>query len=183
MGFDVVKAGAIYGLYTASVYLLSLPGGWIADNIIGQRRAVLLGGLLIAVGHYILSLPTQELFYWGLLVIAPGVGLLKPNISAMVGQLYRKGDFRRDSGFSIYYMGINIGAFLAPLACGYVGQRIDWHLGFLIAGVGMTLGLVQFWLGGSFLGTAGVTPGGSPTPEALALARKRGFTGGLITAA
>ncbi|MCW5964751.1 MAG: peptide MFS transporter [Bryobacterales bacterium] len=183
MGFDVVKAGAIYGLYTASVYLLSLPGGWIADNLIGQRRAVLLGGVLIAAGHYVLSLPTQELFYWGLLVIAPGVGLLKPNISAMVGQLYRKGDGRRDSGFSIYYMGINIGAFLAPLACGYVGQRIDWHLGFLIAGVGMTLGLVQFWLGGSFLGTAGIQPGGSTTPEALAVAKKRGLTGGLITAA
>ncbi len=183
MGFDVVKAGSIYGLYTASVYLLSLPGGWIADNLIGQRRAVLLGGVLIAVGHYILSLPTQELFYWGLLVIAPGVGLLKPNISAMVGQLYNKGDGRRDAGFSIYYMGINIGAFLSPLACGYVGQMIDWHLGFLIAGVGMTLGLVQFWLGASFLGTAGIKPGGATTPEALASAKKRGLTGGLITAA
>jgi POT family proton-dependent oligopeptide transporter len=183
MGFDVVKAGAIYGLYTASVYLLGLPGGWIADNIVGQRRAVFLGGVLIAVGHGILSLPTQDLFYWGLLVIAPGVGLLKPNISAMVGQLYRKGDPRRDAGFSIYYIGINVGALMAPVACGYVGQMINWHLGFLIAGIGMTLGLVQFWLGGKFLGTAGVVPGGAPTPEARAVARKRGFTGGLITAA
>lgn len=183
MGFDVAKAGAIYGLYTASVYLLGLPGGWIADNIIGQRRAVLLGGILIAVGHFILALPTQELFYWGLLVIAPGVGLLKPNISAMVGQLYQKGDIRRDAGFSIYYMGINVGAFFAPLVCGYVGQRVDWHLGFLVAGIGMTLGLVQFWFGGSFLGTAGITPGGAATPEARAHARKQGVTGGLITAA
>lgn len=182
MGFDVVKAGAIYGLYTASVYLLSLPGGWIADNILGQRKAVILGGILIAAGHYLLSLPTPDLFYYSLLVIAPGVGLLKPNISAMVGQLYRKGDVRRDSGFSIYYMGINIGAVLAPFACGYVGQRIDWHLGFLIAGVGMTFGLVQFWLGGNYLGTAGIKPGGSPTPEALAQARKRGITGSLVTA-
>jgi proton-dependent oligopeptide transporter, POT family len=182
MGFDVVKAGAIYGLYTASVYLLSLPGGWIADNILGQRKAVMLGGILIALGHYILSLPTPDLFYYSLMVIAPGVGLLKPNISAMVGQLYRKGDIRRDSGFSIYYMGINIGAVLAPFACGYVGQRIDWHLGFLIAGVGMTFGLVQFWLGGSYLGTAGLTPGGSTTPEALAQARKRGTIGAIITA-
>ncbi|MDZ7639888.1 MAG: peptide MFS transporter [Bryobacterales bacterium] len=182
MGFDVVKAGAIYGLYTGMVYLLSLPGGWIADNILGQRKSVFLGGILIAAGHFILSVPTQDLFYYGLMVIAPGVGLLKPNVSAMVGQLYSKTDPRRDSGFSIYYMGINLGAFLSPLICGYVGQRVDWHLGFMIGGIGMVLGLIQFSFGGSFLGDAGVKPPGSATPEALAVAKRRGFTAGLVTA-
>jgi len=183
MGLDVATAGAIYGIYTASVYLLSLPGGWIADNLIGQRKAVVLGGILIALGHFVLFLPTQDLFYWGLLIIAPGVGLLKPNISAMVGQLYRKGDNRRDAGFSLYYIGINVGALLAPIACGYVGQMIDWHWGFLIAGVGMTLGLIQFWLGTSYLGQAGINPGGAVTPEEKERAQRTARTGGLITAA
>ncbi len=182
MGFDVVKAGAIYGLYTGMVYLLTLPGGWIADNILGQRKAVFLGGVLIASGHFILSIPSQDFFYYGLMVIAPGVGLLKPNVSAMVGQLYQKTDARRDAGFSIYYMGINIGAFLSPLVCGYVGQRVDWHMGFMVGGIGMVLGLIQFALGGSFLGNAGITPPGAKTPEALAVAKKRGFTAGLVTA-
>ncbi len=182
LGFDVVKAGAIYGLYTGMVYLLSLPGGWIADNILGQRKAVFLGGILIASGHFILSLPTNDPFYYGLMVLAPGVGLLKPNVSAMVGQLYQKTDNRRDAGFSIYYMGINIGAFMSPLICGYVGQRVDWHLGFLIGGIGMVLGLIQFALGGSFLGDAGIKPPGAKTPEALAVAKKRGFVAGLVTA-
>ncbi|MCL4784887.1 MAG: oligopeptide:H+ symporter, partial [Bryobacterales bacterium] len=181
MGFDVVKAGAIYGLYTGMVYLLTLPGGWIADNILGQRKAVFLGGVLIASGHFILSIPSQDFFYYGLMVIAPGVGLLKPNVSAMVGQLYQKTDARRDAGFSIYYMGINIGAFLSPLVCGYVGQRVDWHMGFMVGGIGMVLGLIQFALGGSFLGNAGITPPGAKTPEALAVAKKRGFTAGLVT--
>ncbi|MCC6263627.1 MAG: peptide MFS transporter [Bryobacterales bacterium] len=182
MGFDVVKAGAIYGLYTGMVYLLALPGGWIADNILGQRKAVFLGGLLIASGHFILSVPSQEYFYYGLMVLAPGVGLLKPNISAMVGQLYQKNDARRDAGFSIYYMGINIGAFMSPLICGYVGQRVDWHMGFMVGGIGMVLGLVQFALGGSFLGSAGLQPPGASTPEALAAAKKRGLIAGLVTA-
>lgn len=183
MGFDVVKAGALYGLYTGMVYLLSLPGGWIADNILGQRKAVFLGGLMIAAGHFILSVPTQDLFYYGLMVLAPGVGLLKPNVSAMVGQLYQKNDTRRDAGFSIYYMGINIGAFFSPLICGYVGQRVDWHMGFMIGGIGMILGLLQFSLGGKFLGDAGLHPPGANTPEALSAARKRGFVAGLLTAA
>lgn len=182
MGFDVVKAGAIYGLYTGVVYLLSLPGGWIADNILGQRKAVFLGGILIAAGHFVLSVPSQDFFYYGLLVLAPGVGLLKPNISAMVGQLYHRGDTRRDSGFSIYYMGINIGAFLAPFICGYAGEWINWHLGFMVGGVGMVLGLIQFALGGSYLGEAGIKPLGSSTPQALAVARKRGLVGGVVTA-
>ena len=158
LGFDVVKAGAIYGLYTSMVYMMSLPGGWVADRFLGQRRAVLLGGVFIALGNFCLALPRVETFYLGLVVIVLGTGLLKPNISTMVGHLYQQGDARRDAGFSLYYMGINLGAFLAPLACGYVGQRIDWHLGFGLAGAGMNLGLVQYLLGGRHLAPASSIP-------------------------
>src|SRR5580704_14910268 len=113
LDFPVVKAGAIYGFYTAMVYLLSLPGGWLADRIFGQRRAVLYGGLLIIVGQFFLMSPGVQGFYVGLGLLILGTGLLKPNASTMVGQLYAQGDRRRDSGFSIYYMGINLGALLA----------------------------------------------------------------------
>ncbi len=158
LGFGVATAGAIYGLYTSLVYLLSLPGGWIADRIIGQRRAVLYGGILIASGNFLLVIHSVPLFFLGLLVITMGTGLLKPNISTIVGQLYEAGDTRRDAGFSIFYMGINLGAFLAPLACGYLGQRVNWHLGFLLAAAGMTLGTLQYWAGGRHLGEAGRHP-------------------------
>ena len=133
LGFDVASAGAVYGLYTAMVYLLSLPGGWIADRLVGQRRAVLYGGVLIALGNFILVIHNVPVFFLGLIVITIGTGLLKPNISTIVGQLYKPGDARRDAGFSIFYMGINTGAFLAPLACGYIGQRVNWHLGLALA--------------------------------------------------
>ena len=156
LGFDVAKAGAIYGLYTAMVYGLSLPGGWIADRFLGQRRAVFYGGALIAAGNLCLATPSITTFYLGLAVVAIGTGLLKPNVSVMVGQLYEPGDSRRDAGFSIFYMGINLGAFLSPLACGYLGQRINWHLGFGLAAVGMVLGLVQYVAGGRHLGQAGL---------------------------
>ena len=109
LGFPVAKAGAIYGFYTAMVYLLSLPGGWVADRIIGQRRAVLYGGILIAAGQFFLMSPGVQGFYAGLGILILGTGLLKPNVSTIVGQLYRQGDQRRDSGFSIFYMGINLG--------------------------------------------------------------------------
>ncbi len=158
LGFDVAKAGAIYGLYTSMVYMVSLPGGWIADRYLGQRRAVLYGGAVIALGTFCLVAPTVASFYLGLALIVTGTGLLKPNVSVMVGQLYAADDLRRDSGFSIFYMGINLGAFLAPLACGYIGQRIDWHLGFGLAGVGMLLGLIQYVAGGKYLGEAGRRP-------------------------
>jgi len=164
-GFDVASAGAVYGLYTAMVYLLSLPGGWIADRIVGQRRAVLYGGLLIAAGNFTLAVHSVPVFFLGLALITVGTGLLKPNISTIVGQLYKRGDSRRDAGFSIFYMGINLGAFLAPLACGYLGQRVNWHLGFALAGVGMTLGTLQYWLGGKNLGEAGLHPTPAGTPE------------------
>ena len=158
LGFDVAKAGALYGLYTAMVYLLSLPGGWIADRFLGQRKSVLYGGVLIASGNLCLAMPHIALFYSGLAISAIGTGLLKPNASVMVGQLYSAEDRRRDAGFSIFYMGINLGAFIAPIVCGYAGQRINWHLGFAIAALGMVLGLIQYVAGGRHLGEAGLKP-------------------------
>jgi len=156
LGFPVVKAGAIYGFYTSMVYLLGLPGGWLADRIFGQRRAVLYGGILISTGQFFLM--SSHGFYTGLGLLMLGTGLLKPNVSTMVGQLYGTGDRRRDSGFSIFYMGINLGALLAPLACGYVGERIGWRLGFGLAGLGMVTGLIQYTMGGKYLGSAGLRP-------------------------
>jgi POT family proton-dependent oligopeptide transporter len=178
LGFDVGKAGAIYGLYTAMVYLMNLPGGWIADRILGQRRAVLYGGIVIALGHFSMAIPGLPTFYLGLGLIMIGTGLLKPSISTMVGQLYGENDHRRDAGFSIFYMGINIGAFLSPLACGYVGQNINWHWGFGLAGIGMTLGLIQYALGGKYLGEAGLYPVPSENPAA----QKRNLGIGIVAA-
>jgi POT family proton-dependent oligopeptide transporter len=180
LGFDTASAGAVYGLYTSMVYLTTLPGGWIADRLIGQRNGVLYGGILIASGHFSMAFPTLTTFYLGLALIVIGTGLLKGNISVLVGKLYRAGDNRRDAGFSIYYMGINLGAFLAPLVCGYLGQRVNWHLGFAAAGVGMVLGLIQYSLGGKYLGDAGLKPAAS-TPQELA-ANKRQVTlwGGIV---
>jgi POT family proton-dependent oligopeptide transporter len=155
MGLDDVTATAIYGLYTAAVYVVALPGGWIADRLLGLRRAVFWGGVVIAAGHFTLAIPSAIAFYAGLTLIVIGTGLLKPNVSAIVGDLYPEGGARRDAGFSIYYMGINVGGFFGPLICGYLGETIDWHLGFAAAGVGMVLGLVQYSFGGRFLGTAG----------------------------
>jgi POT family proton-dependent oligopeptide transporter len=155
LGMTDGVATAIYGLYTAAVYLLALPGGWIADRLLGQRRSVFVGGVVIAAGHFTLAIPTMATFYTGLILIVLGTGLLKPNISAIVGDLYPEGGARRDAGFSIYYMGINVGAFLGPLVCGYLGENINWHLGFSAAGFGMVLGLIQYSLGGKYLGHAG----------------------------
>jgi POT family proton-dependent oligopeptide transporter len=162
LGFPVAKAGAIYGCYTALVYLMGMPGGWLADRIISQRRAVLWGGIIIALGHFTLVIPTETAFYSGLGFIILGTGLLKPSISSMVGSLYEKGDTRRDAGFSIFYMGINIGALIAPLVCGYLGENINWHYGFVAAGIGMVLGLAQYILGGKHLGDAGRAIHGTP---------------------
>jgi proton-dependent oligopeptide transporter, POT family len=155
MGLDDVTATAIYGLYTAAVYVVALPGGWIADRLLGLRRSVFWGGVVIAAGHFTLAIPNILAFYAGLSLIVIGTGLLKPNISAIVGDLYPEGGARRDAGFSIYYMGINIGGMMGPLVCGYLGEVIDWHLGFGAAGVGMVLGLIQYSLGGRYLGNAG----------------------------
>src|SRR5690349_20010125 len=122
LGFDNKRAGLIYGTYTMSVYMLSIPGGFIADNFLGARRSVLFGGIVIALGHFTLALHADWAFYLGLVLFALGTGLLKPNISAMVGGLYAQGDPRRDAGFSIFYMGINLGAFIAPLVTGWLAQ-------------------------------------------------------------
>ena len=135
LGFSDEKAGAVYGLYTAMVYLLCLGGGWMADRVTGQRRAVLMGGIFIAAGEFCLMAPSEVSFYTGLVLLMMGTGLLKGNVSTIVGQLYAKGDPRRDSGFSIFYMGINIGALISPLFCGWVGERINWRLGFGVAGM------------------------------------------------
>lgn len=144
LGMSTAPAATIYGLYTGSVYAASIPGGWLADRYLGARIAVLLGGLGIAAGNALLALGSQTLFYLGLVVIVAGTGLLKPNVSAMVGGLYTAQDTRRDSGFSIFYMGINTGAIVAPLVCGYLAQRVSWRLGFVASCAVMLLGLIQF---------------------------------------
>ena len=173
LGFDAADGGAIYGLYTSMVYLATLPGGWIADRLIGPRRAVLYGGLLIAAGHFSMASAALSMFYLGLFLIVIGTGLLKGNVSVIVGKLYEQGDSRRDAGFSIFYMGINLGAFIAPIICGYLGQQINWHLGFAAAGVGMMLGVIQYVLGSRNLGDVGQLPAPG-TPEQMAKWRRQG---------
>src|SRR5277367_5267870 len=142
LGFDTAKAGMVYGMYTAMVYLLSLPGGWLADNILGQRKSVLYGGILIAIGYYALALSGEAAFYSALTLVVLGTGLLKPNVSTIVGGLYTQADQRRDAGFSVFYMGINTGALIAPLVCGWLQRRYNYHIAFSAAGVGMTIGLI-----------------------------------------
>jgi len=157
-GFSDGTAAAIYGLYTALVYLLALPGGWIADRILGQRQAVFYGGILIAAGNLSLAVPIwREIFFpAGLLCIVSGTGLLKPNVSAIVGDLYPEKGPKRDAGFSIFYMGINVGALFGPLVCGFLGEGINWHLGFLAAGVFMIFGLIQYKFNQKYFGDAGL---------------------------
>jgi POT family proton-dependent oligopeptide transporter len=172
LGFGVERATAIYGLYTAMVYLLALPGGWVADKLWGQRKAVFVGGCIIAAGHFtiaapLVGLPTLPTFFTGLILIVVGTGLLKPNISAIVGDLYPEGGARRDAGFSVYYMGINIGAMLGPFVCSTLGEGIDWHWGFSAAGFGMLAGLVQYKLGLRHLGDAGLLRT-TDSPEVIA---------------
>jgi proton-dependent oligopeptide transporter, POT family len=173
LGFDTRRAGLIYGTYTMSVYMLSIPGGFIADNFLGSRRSVLYGGIVIALGHFTMAVHSEVTFYLGLVLIALGTGLLKPNISTMVGSLYAPGDSRRDAGFSIFYMGINLGAFSAPLLTGWLAQSVtfkdrlaawgfdplhSWHWGFAAAGVGMTIGLIVYLVSGHRLAHVGHPP-------------------------
>ena len=155
LGLNDKTAAAIYGLYTASIYLASLPGGWVADRLIGARNAVFLGGILIVIGQFTLIFPSIQTFFLGLLFVVMGTGLLKPNISVMVGLLYPEGGVKQDSGFTIFYMGINVGAAIGSVLLGYLGENINWHLGFSAAGVGMILGLIQFKLTGHYLGDIG----------------------------
>lgn len=173
LGFSVGKATAIYGLYTFFVYVLSLPGGWIADKLWGQRKAVFIGGSIIAAGHFSMAIPWIEFFYLGLTLIVIGTGLLKPNVSSMVGDLYPEGGARRDAGFSIFYMGINFGAILGPLLCGVLGEGYNWHWGFSLAGFGMVLGLISYKYGYKFLGNAGKLKTGES--EEVLNARSRKF--------
>src|SRR5215510_11113662 len=158
LGFDTKTAAGIYGAYTGSIWLMSLPGGWFADNALGTRRAVLIGGVIIALGHFSMAVPTTYTFFVGLVLIVLGTGLLKPNVSAIVGDLYSPEDQRRDAGFSLFYVGINLGAFTAPLVTSFLGEKINWHLGFGAAGVGMTLGLIQYVLGRERLAHVGAPP-------------------------
>lgn len=170
LGFAEGQAGIVYGLYTSLVYLATVPGGLVADKFLGQRNAVFFGGIIIALGHFAMAFPTELTFYFGLFLIVVGTGLLKPNISVMVGQLYSESDVRRDAGFSIFYMGINLGAFIAPLLTGFLAQHSafkgflssvginpasSWHFAFALAGIGMTLGLVQYAAGKKYLFNAG----------------------------
>ncbi len=161
LGWTNGEALALYGWYTMLVYVAGIPGGWIADKILGQKKAVLYGGILLVIGHSVLAIEELWAFYSGLAFIILGVGMLKPNISTMVGGLYAQGDIRRDKGFTIFYIGINLGAFLSSLIVGYVGEVHGWHYGFGLAGIGMALGLLQYLVGqtyrthvGNFLGAS-----------------------------
>ena len=177
MGLSTMEAARIYGNYTMAVYMLSIPGGYIADHYLGARRAVLIGGTLIACGHFTLALHSQIALYAGLALVALGTGLFKPNISAMVGALYAPADERRDAGFSIFYMGINIGGFVAPIVTGFLAQSalfkaqlaawgfdpaLSWHWGFGAAGVGMTIGLIVFVRQGARLSHVGAATADQP---------------------
>ena len=177
MALDDRTATAIYGIYTAAVYLVALPGGWIADRLLGAQRAVFFGGIIIMSGHFVLAVPSVHAFFSGLLLVILGTGLLKPNVSAMVGELYATGDPRRDAGFTIFYMGINVGAFLGPLVCGTLGQspNFGWHYGFAAAGVGMLFGVVQFRMTRQYLGEAGLLPSSSGNAERDAAFRRKGW--------
>ena len=155
LGWSNGEALALYGWYTMLVYVASIPGGWIADKFLGQKKSVLYGGILLVAGHSILAVEQMWAFYSGLGLIIAGVGMLKPNISTMVGGLYKQGDIRRDKGFTIFYIGINVGAFLSALIVGYVGETYGWHYGFGLAGIGMAAGLIQYLAGQKHLANVG----------------------------
>ena len=173
MNLSKTEGGIILGNYASSVYLTPLIGGWLADTYLGTRLAVLFGGIVIACGHFSMAVPSTTTFYLGLVLISLGTGLLKPNMSTMVGQLYTPGDSRRDAGFSIFYMGVNLGAFIAPLVCGFMAQsdafkgvirsiggkpENSWHWAFAAAGIGMVLGLTQYVIGRPRLHGVGERP-------------------------
>jgi len=183
LSMSAETSGAIYGLYTFGVYALALPGGWIADRLVGQRKAVMSGGILIALGHYSLAIPSIVTFYLGLILIVLGTGLLKPNVSAIVGDLYEEKGARRDAGFSIFYMGINLGAFFGPIICSWLGEPrtgvgwVNWHYGFGAAGVGMTFALIQYAWGQRYLHGAGELKEDFAKPEMISDARRKLFQG------
>ena len=172
LNWETGAALSLYGTYTMLVYVASIPGGWIADNILGQKKSVLYGGVLLVLGHSILAIEEMWAFYSGLGLIIAGVGMLKPNISSMVGGLYAQGDVRRDKGFIIFYIGINVGAFLSSLIVGYVGETHGWHYGFGLAGIGMTLGLLQYLYGQKYLSQVGDFIGDNKSEEGKDVLKK-----------
>lgn len=166
MAIGTATAFAIYGLYTASVYFMGLPGGWISDRLIGSQKAVWYGGIVIMCGHLVLAVPGTATFFTGLILVVLGTGMLKPNISALVGQLYDSEDERRDSGYALYYMGINIGSIIGYMVCGGLAEKIGWHVGFGAAAVGMAFGLIVFHFTKSTLKGAGAAPASPLSPSA-----------------
>ncbi len=172
LGWTNGDALSLYGTYTMLVYVASIPGGWIADKFLGQKQSVLVGGILLVLGHGILSVEQMWAFYTGLGLIIAGVGMLKPNISTMVGGLYKPGDIRRDKGFTIFYIGINVGAFLSSLIVGYVGEVYGWHYGFGLAAIGMLLGLIQYLVGQKHLKYVGNNTNKSFDPEEQAAMKR-----------
>ena len=188
LGFPVERAAHIYALYTMFVYLAGIPGGFLADRLIGHKRAVLFGGIIIAAGHFTMAIPGIPFFYLGLCLIVIGTGLLKPNVSTIVGTLYTRDDTRRDAGFSLFYMGINLGAFFAPFVTGWLGQKINWHWGFAAAGVGMVFGVIQYVAGQKYLTPAEEheTPATVAVESTAEVTESKAFTAqewGRITAA
>jgi proton-dependent oligopeptide transporter, POT family len=174
LGFSDADGASIYGTYTGSAWAASILGGLVADRWLGQYRTVLVGGCIIALGHFTLAIQDLTFFYAGLALIVVGTGLLKPNVSTLVGSLYEQGDPRRDAGFSFFYMGINLGAFLGPIIAGYLAQRVDWHVGFAAAGVGMVFGLAQYILGKKHLQPALDRLAAQPKPSAAAATSGQG---------
>src|SRR3954462_11438574 len=184
LAFTDARAASIYGTYTGSAWAASILGGVIADRLLGQNPTGFLGGVIIAAGHFTLAFHALPFFYTGLALIAFGTGCLKPNVSTLVGSLYPQGDPRRDAGFSVFYMGINLGALMGPLIAGYLAQRVGWHVGFACAGVGMTAGVIQYYVGRHRLkeGIArlGQKPS-APTADTTAAQRTAEASGGLRT--
>lgn len=162
--FSTEQAGQLYGWYTGLVYLTPLIGGYIADRYLGQRKCILIGGLLMAAGEFTLAMPSISFFYMALGLLIVGNGFFKPNISTVVGSLYEENDPRRDAGFTIFYMGINLGAFFSPLICGTLGEKVGWHWGFIAAGFGMLLGMTMYvWGQKALLGDKCMLPASKRT--------------------
>ena len=172
LDFSNASASAIYGIYAAAVYLATLPGGWIGDNILGQQKTIFYGGIIIMLGHLSLAIPNMNFFYLGLILVVLGTGLLKPNISAIVGGLYENNTQMREAGFTIFYMSINLGSILGFFICGYLGENIGWHYGFGAAGLGMLLGVIQYRINIKSLGEIGLKPTSLITPEAKTFYKK-----------
>lgn len=184
LAMKAAVAIAIYSVYVAMVYLMAMPGGWFGDRVWGARKTVTIAGSVIMAGHFALAVPGQAMFFVGLALVAVGSGLLKANISTMVGHLYDgPQDPRRDSGFTLFYVGINLGAFVAPFVIGTVGQTVNWHLGFAIAGIGMALGLAQFLFGTKHLSEkSNIVPNPLSAQERSTIVLKALVTVGIVAA-